>query len=67
MDAILRPLNEQDLDLASIDIVVDTHLHGDHCGGRAPSVTGRRSRDGSGSGGRIRTYDIAVNSRLLYH
>lgn len=29
----LWPLNEQDLDLASIDIVVNTHLHADHCGG----------------------------------
>src|SRR5690606_32836224 len=29
----LRPLNKQDFDLASIDIVVNTHLHADHCGG----------------------------------
>ena len=29
----LHPLNEQDLDLAGIDIVVNTHLHADHCGG----------------------------------
>jgi N-acyl homoserine lactone hydrolase len=33
MDPHLRPLNEQDVDLAGIDIVVNTHLHGDHCGG----------------------------------
>jgi N-acyl homoserine lactone hydrolase len=33
MDPRLRPLNEQDLDLAAIDIVVNTHLHYDHCGG----------------------------------
>ena len=33
MDPRLWPLSEQDLDLASIDIVVNTHLHGDHCGG----------------------------------
>ena len=33
MDPRLRPLNEQDFDLAGIDIVVNTHLHGDHCGG----------------------------------
>ncbi|HWM12033.1 MAG TPA: MBL fold metallo-hydrolase [Solirubrobacteraceae bacterium] len=26
----LRPLSEQDFDLAGIDIVVNTHLHGDH-------------------------------------
>jgi N-acyl homoserine lactone hydrolase len=33
MDPRLRPLSEQDFDLASIDVVVNTHLHGDHCGG----------------------------------
>lgn len=33
MDPRLRPLSEQDFDLASIDIVVNTHLHFDHCGG----------------------------------
>jgi N-acyl homoserine lactone hydrolase len=33
MDPRLWPLSEQDLDLAGIDIVVNTHLHGDHCGG----------------------------------
>ena len=33
MDPRLRPLSEQDLDLADIDIVVNTHLHADHCGG----------------------------------
>ena len=33
MDPRLMPLSEQDLDLAGIDIVVNTHLHADHCGG----------------------------------
>ena len=33
LDPRLRPLSEQDFDLASIDIVVNTHLHFDHCGG----------------------------------
>jgi N-acyl homoserine lactone hydrolase len=33
MDPLLTPLSEQDFDLASIDIVVNTHLHADHCGG----------------------------------
>ena len=33
MDPRLRRLDEQDFDLASIDIVVNTHLHFDHCGG----------------------------------
>jgi N-acyl homoserine lactone hydrolase len=29
----IRPLSEQNLDLAGVDIVVNTHLHFDHCGG----------------------------------
>ena len=33
MDPRLRPLTEQDFDLGGIDIVVNTHLHFDHCGG----------------------------------
>ena len=33
MDPLIRPLNEQDFDLGSIDMVVNTHLHYDHVGG----------------------------------
>ena len=33
MDPRIVPLSEQDFDLAGIDIVVNTHLHFDHCGG----------------------------------
>jgi N-acyl homoserine lactone hydrolase len=33
MDPRLSPLSKQDFDLAGIDIVVNTHLHFDHCGG----------------------------------
>jgi N-acyl homoserine lactone hydrolase len=33
MDPRLRPWPEQDVDLAGIDMVVNTHLHFDHCGG----------------------------------
>ena len=33
MDPRLRPFDEQDFDVAGIDIVVNTHLHFDHCGG----------------------------------
>ena len=33
MEPRLSPLSEQDFDLDAIDIVVNTHLHGDHCGG----------------------------------
>jgi N-acyl homoserine lactone hydrolase len=33
MDPRLTPLPEQGIDLAGIDMVVNTHLHFDHCGG----------------------------------
>ena len=33
MEPRIQPLSEQDFDLAGIDIVVNTHLHFDHCGG----------------------------------
>jgi N-acyl homoserine lactone hydrolase len=33
MEPRLRPLSEQDFDLAAVDMVVNTHLHGDHIGG----------------------------------
>jgi N-acyl homoserine lactone hydrolase len=33
MDPLLHPLTEQDFDLSSVDVVVNTHLHFDHCGG----------------------------------
>jgi N-acyl homoserine lactone hydrolase len=36
LDPRLWPLSKQNFDLAGIDIVVNTHLHGDHCGGTVP-------------------------------
>jgi N-acyl homoserine lactone hydrolase len=33
MDPRIKPLSEQDFDIDGIDIVVNTHLHFDHCGG----------------------------------
>jgi N-acyl homoserine lactone hydrolase len=33
LDPRLIPLSEQDFDLTGIDLVVNTHLHFDHCGG----------------------------------
>lgn len=33
MEPILYPLTSQNLDLEGIDIVINTHLHADHCGG----------------------------------
>src|SRR5262249_58970087 len=31
LDPRLRPLSKQNFDLAGIDVVVNTHLHFDHC------------------------------------
>jgi N-acyl homoserine lactone hydrolase len=50
MDPQLHPLTEQDLDLGSIDFIVNTHLHFDHCGGNhlfpdAPIYVQRRELD----------------------
>src|SRR4029079_19837962 len=36
LDPRLRPLSKQDFDLDGVDIVVNTHLHFDHCGGNHP-------------------------------
>jgi N-acyl homoserine lactone hydrolase len=33
MDPSLSPLEDQGFDIGSVDIVVNTHLHFDHCGG----------------------------------
>lgn len=33
MDPRLKPVTEWDLDPAGVDVVVNTHLHFDHCGG----------------------------------
>jgi N-acyl homoserine lactone hydrolase len=33
MEPRLRPLSEQGFDIAGVDMVVNTHLHGDHIGG----------------------------------
>ena len=33
LDPRIQPLSEQNFDLTGIDIVVNTHLHFDHCGG----------------------------------
>jgi len=54
MDPRLRPFDEQNFDLAGIDIVVNTHLHFDHCGGNhlfpgKPIYVQRRELDGARS------------------
>src|SRR5919197_4822350 len=50
LDPRLRPLSKQDFDLAGIEIVVNTHLHFDHCGGNhlfagRPTYVQRRELD----------------------
>jgi hypothetical protein len=59
MDPRLRPLSEQDCDLAGIDIVVNTHLHADHCGGSASST----SRPPKASSGSLRSTPSSSGSR----
>jgi N-acyl homoserine lactone hydrolase len=56
MDPRLNPLSAQDFDLAGIDIVVNTHLHFDHCGGNhlfagKPTYVQRRELDDARSQG----------------
>jgi N-acyl homoserine lactone hydrolase len=50
LDPRLQPLSVQDFDLGGIDIVVNTHLHFDHCGGNhlfagRPTYVQRRELD----------------------
>ena len=52
LDPRLRPLSKQDFDLAGIDIVVNTHLHFDHCGGQPPLRRQADLRPASGAGRR---------------
>jgi len=62
MDPRLWPLDEQEFDLAGIDIVVNTHLHADHCGGnhlfagRPFYVQRRELDDARGEGYTIREW-----------
>jgi N-acyl homoserine lactone hydrolase len=55
LDPRLVPLSEQAFDLAGVDVVVNTHLHFDHCGGNhlfagQPIYVQRRElEDASGS------------------
>ena len=62
-DPRLWPLSEQDLDLPGIDIVVNTHLHGDHCGGnphpRPPARHQRRRPEQGADGGPARAPRVA--------
>src|SRR4051794_27514561 len=57
LDPRLQPLRDQDFDTAGIDIVVNTHLHFDHCGGnhlfagRPIYVQRREPQDARAEGG----------------
>lgn len=56
MDPHLTPLTEQDIDLESVDIVVNSHLHFDHCGGNhlfagKPFYVQRRELEEARAGG----------------
>jgi Zn-dependent hydrolases, including glyoxylases len=54
LNPCLHPLNRQNFDPGSIDIVVNTHLHADHCGGNhlfagKPIYVQRRELEGARS------------------
>src|SRR5690348_5323579 len=56
MDPRVRPLGTDGFDLASVDIVVNTHLHFDHCGGNhlfagTPFYVQRRELEDARGGG----------------
>ena len=58
MDPRLVPLSEQAFDLAGIDVVVNTHLHFDHCGGNhlfagRPILRSAAGARGRAHGGRL--------------
>ena len=62
LDPRLKPLSDQTFDLAGIDIVVNTHLHFDHCGGNhlfagKPIYVQRRELDDARS-----TDDYTINA-----
>ena len=56
LDPRIRPPKEWGLDIATIDIVVNTHLHFDHCGGNhlfaATPIYVQRRELGEGFAGR---------------
>ncbi|MEW6629857.1 MAG: MBL fold metallo-hydrolase [Pseudomonadota bacterium] len=71
LDPRLYPLSKQDFDVDGIDIVVNTHLHGDHCGGNhlftnKPIYVQRRELDDARSGdGYIREWVDAPGARYV--
>ena len=72
MDPGLRPLSEQDFDLAGIDIVVNTHLHFDHCGGNhlfagKPIYVQRRELDEPHTAGQLRVRALDPELVWLAH
>ena len=52
MDPRLVPLSEQAFDLADVDVVVNTHLHFDHCGRQPPVRRTADLRSAAGARGR---------------
>ena len=72
LDPRLRPLSEQDFDLAGVDIVVNTHLHADHCGGNhlfagRPIYVQRRELDDPLGEGRLRVRALDPELVWLAH
>ena len=72
MDPRIFPLSEQDFDLAGIDIVVNTHLHFDHCGGNhlfagRPFYVQRRELDEPHTEGQLRVRALDPELVWLAH
>ena len=72
LDPRLRPLSTQDVDLAGIDIVVNTHLHFDHCGGNhlfagRPIYVQRRELDEPRTEGQLRVRALDPELVWLAH
>ena len=72
LDPRLRPLSKQDFDLAGIDIVVNTHLHFDHCGGNhlfagRPIYVQRRELDEPHTEGQLRVRALDPELVWLAH
>jgi N-acyl homoserine lactone hydrolase len=71
MDPRLSPLSEQDFDLVGIDIVVNTNLHFDHCGGNhlfagKPIYVQRMELDDARPG-RLHDPRVGRSARLAVH
>jgi N-acyl homoserine lactone hydrolase len=72
MDPRLFPLSTRDYDVAGIDVVVNTHLHFDHCGGNhlfagRPIFVQRQELDEPQTEGQLRVRSLDPELVWLAH